>query len=319
MLDNFIYSVNSVMPIFVMVIIGIFLKQIGFLNESFFSQSEKFVFRVALPSTLFLEVAEAGSLAGLNLKLVAYSCLGLGGAMLLLALILPLFIRDRAKCGAIVQGACRSNVAILGVPLAANMFGEIGAQTIAITMPLFVICLNVFSVILLSFFAPVDVKLSPARMLRSIVKSIVTNPLVIAVVLAFPFLLFGWKLPMVADKSISYLGNTTFALALMSLGSNFSIKALRGKLHYALIASAIKTIILPFIMIGIGVLMGFRGVELGVLFVFFASPTAVSSYIMAKNMKSDDELAAQILLLATLICLFSLFGGVFLLKSLGLI
>ncbi|MBR6708492.1 MAG: AEC family transporter [Clostridia bacterium] len=319
MLDNFIYSVNTVMPIFIMVVIGIILKQIGFLNESFFAQSEKFVFRIALPSILFLEVAEAGSLAGMNIKLVAFTCLGLAAAMLVCSILVAIFVRDRAKCGAFVQGACRSNTAILGIPLATNMFGQIGSQTVAITMPLFVICLNVFSVIVLSAFAPQENKLTAKQMLGRIIKSIVTNPLVIAVVLAFPFLMFEWHLPLVAQKSVGYLSNTTFALALMSLGSNFNLKTLRGKLHYSLIAALTKTIILPAVVLFVGVLCGFRGVELGTIFIFFASPTAVSSYIMAKNMKSDDELAAQILLLATILCLFTLFGGVFLLKTLNLI
>ena len=51
----------------------------------------------------------------------------------------------------------------------------------------------------------------------------------------------------------------------------------------------------------------------------FSGPAAVSSYIMAKNMESDYQLAGQILLLSTLVCILTLFLGVFLLKYLALI
>ena len=65
--------------------------------------------------------------------------------------------------------------------------------------------------------------------------------------------------------------------------------------------------------------MGYRGISLGLVFVVFDSPVAVSSYIMAKNMNSDHSLAAQILLLSTLFCLGTMFLGLFLLKTMNFI
>ena len=55
------------------------------------------------------------------------------------------------------------------------------------------------------------------------------------------------------------------------------------------------------------------------MFIIFGGPAAVSSYIMAKQMKSDYELASQILLISTLMSLFTLFLGIFVLKAAGLI
>ena len=69
----------------------------------------------------------------------------------------------------------------------------------------------------------------------------------------------------------------------------------------------------------VAVLLGFRGGELGAIFILFMAPTAISSYIMAKNMHSDDQLAAQILILTTLTSCFTLTAGIFLLRSLGLL
>lgn len=319
MWNNFIYSANIVFPMFVMVILGYLFKRYRFLDESFFSQSERFVFRVALPCMVFLEVANAGSAETLNWRLVGFCCLGIVANCVLLSLIVPCIVRENDKRGAIIQGIFRSNFAVLGVPLATSMFGDNGGVAIAIVLPFVVVSFNVYSVIILSIFAPRDAKLSVKEILMRIGKSVITNPHIIAVVLALPFLLWGWKMPTVLQKSTTYFSNTTFALSLLSLGSTITVKAIRGKLKYSLSAALTKLILIPAVMIGLGYLFGFRGPEMGIILILFGTPSAVSSYIMAKNMKSDHELAGQILLLTTLLCLITLFGGIFVLKTLGLI
>jgi len=108
-------------------------------------------------------------------------------------------------------------------------------------------------------------------------------------------------------------------LALISLGSGIDLQILKSKVRLSLIASLIKTVVCPIIFVIPAILLGFRDAALVVIFVLFAAPTAVSSYIMAKNMKSDYELAGQIVVLTTTICPATVFIGSFILKSLGLI
>lgn len=319
MWNNFIYSANIVLPLFVMVLLGYLFKRTRLLDESFFSQSEKFVFKVALPCMVFLEVANAGSAQTLNWRLVGFCSLGITANFITLCLLVPCIVRANDKRGAIIQGIYRSNFAVLGVPLATSMFGEAGGRAIAIVLPFVVVIFNVYAVIVLSIFAPRDARVPFQVLLVRTLKSIVTNPLIIGVVLALPFLITGWTMPTVLQRTTTYLSNTTFALSLMSLGSTMTLQAIRGKLRYSLSSTLVKTIAVPAVMICIGCLCGFRGPELGIILILFGTPSAVSSYIMAKNMKSDHELAGQILLLTTLLCLFTLFGGIFVLKTLGLI
>ncbi|MBQ8397286.1 MAG: AEC family transporter [Clostridia bacterium] len=319
MLDNFLYSANTVLPIFVMVALGYFLKRIKFLDTSFFSQAEKYVFKIALPCMLFLEIARAGGTAEFDLKLVIFCCVSITLLVLLLCLIVPRIVRGRDKCGAIIQGIYRSNFAVLGVPLATNMFGEVGGSAIAVVMPFVIVLFNVYAVLILSLFAPQEARLSPKQLAGKTLRTIVTNPLIIAVVLAMPFLLFDWTMPTLLEKSTNYLSNTVFALSLMSLGSTITWQSMQGKLRYSLTAALIKMVGLPIIFLSVGVLLGFRGIDLGIIFILCGTPSAVSSYIMAKNMKSDHELAGQILLLTTLLCIFTFFSGVFFLKTMSLI
>ena len=319
MASNFLYSFNAVAPIFLIVLVGVVLKKIGFVNDSFLDISEKLVFKIALPIMLFLEVAR-GSLSELaDGKLIVFCIVTVTASFIIVSLLAVACIRDRDKRGAFVQGMCRSNFAILGVPLADNMFGEAGTTLIAIVMPFVILMFNAYSVILLSLFSSDSTQKLNGKKLLHILKNIVTNPLIIGVVLGIPFMLYGWQLPVVLNKSLNYLSGLTTPLALISLGANFRPESLRGRVGYAVLSSLGKTVVLPAIMVTIAALLGFRDASLGVILILFGAPTAVSSYIMAKKMGNDGELAAQILLLTTFLCMLTIFGGIFIIKSIGLI
>ena len=320
MISNLIFSVNAILPIFFMVILGWVLKNKGFLHESFFTHADKFVFKIALPCNLFVSVI-AGDTQKLksSLPLMAFIVTGISAFFLLAAFTVPAIIKDNGKRGAFIQGIYRGNFAILGLPIAENLFPGRGSTAVAVVMPVAIVAVNVFAVIILTVFAPKEIKKTPLQTAKDICLSIVKNPLIISCLLGFVFMILGITLPSFAHKTISKLSDTVFALALMSLGAEFSFAALKGRVGTSLVGAIIKTVFLPLCAVLVAVAMGFRNVDLGIILIFFGAPTAVSSYIMAKNMKSDYEMASQILLISTLLCMFTLFVGIFLLKTFQLI
>jgi predicted permease len=209
----------------------------------------------------------------------------------------------------------------LGIPLAANIAGSLGVAAISILMPFVIIMFNVYTIIELNIFAPRETRKSIGQLVLSILKSVITNPLIIAVLLGLPFLFSGWRIPSelgFIEKTVSYLSDTTQALILVALGAGFSFSALKGKWRYSLPCAIYKVAVLPIIAVVIAhCAFGFSNVELAIIFVLFGSPSAVSSYIMAKTLKSDAEVAGQVLLLSTLFCILTLFIGIFALKTLG--
>ena len=320
MLDNLIFSINAILPVFLMVILGWILKNKNFLPESFFNSADKFVFRVALPCNLFISIL-AGNPEKLKkaLPLILFCIIGITVVFLVAWCFAPIFIKDDKKRGAFIQGVYRGNFAILGLPIAENVFGEIGSSTVAVVMPAAVMIVNVYAVVILSVYAPNDIKKPPLQTARDIFVSILKNPLIIACFAGLICMIIGVELPAFANKTVTKLSDTVFALALMSLGAGFSFEALRGRVKTSIVGAIVKTIVAPLAAVSVAVLLGFRGVELGVILIFFGAPTAVSSYIMAKNMKSDYEMASQILLISTLLCMFTLFVGIFVLKTYQLI
>ena len=319
MLDSFIFAVNTVFPIFIIVILGGLLKKIGLLHDPFFADSEKLVFKAALPSMLFLNITSAKGSAVFDGKYILFCVTGTVLSFVLLCVTVPPLLRDNARRGAFIQGAYRSNFAILGTALAESMFGQPGVVQIAMVMPFAISLYNFFAVLILSVFAPTDKKLTKSQIAKNIGRNIATNPLIIAVVLAVIWLAADLPIPTIMSKSLNYLSGATTVLSLLALGGNFRFSSLKGRLHLAVLSAATKTVVLPAVAVGVAIAVGYRGVELGIIYILFSGPTAVSSYIMAKNMKSDYELAGQILLLSTFMCVFTIFIGVFLLKYAGLI
>ena len=123
MIDNLIFSVNAILPVFIMVILGWILKNKGFLPEDFFTYADKFVFKIALPCNLFVSVIK-GDVSKLkaSFSLMGLVCLVLFAVFLVACAVVPLFIKDNGKRGAFIQGIYRGNFAILGLPLAENLF-----------------------------------------------------------------------------------------------------------------------------------------------------------------------------------------------------
>ena len=299
-----------------MIFLGYFLRQWKIINEDFVSIGTKIVFNVALPVLLFRQIAASDLTVVFNPGLILY---GLGSTVLtvlLMCLIVPGFIKDKPSQGAFIQGVYRGNFAIVGVPLAINMFGETGALPASLMLPFTVPLYNALAVIILTAYSSeAGAKVSFKKILLGIAK----NPLIIGIVLGLPFSLIKIQLPALVDSCLSPISSLCTPLALLCLGGQFTIRQLKDNLKLSLIATILRLVVLPAILLAIAVCLGFRGGELGALFIMFMAPTAVSSYVMAKTMHSNDELAAQILIMTTFFSSITLFLGIFLLRSLGFI
>lgn len=323
MLESLMYSVNSVAPIFLLVIFGMVLKRIGFLNQDYCTIADKIVFNIALPTECFMSLAKSDitdAFSKDNIKILLFFVIGILTVFTLLCLTVPFFIKDKAKIGAFIQGVFRGNYALFAIPLIDNMFGEAGKLSATAILPAVVIVFNILSVVVFNIFYPDEnmEKTKISALVLKMVKSVIRNPLVIGVVLgtvvSFFKTLTSIGLPVFAAGTLQKIASMAVPLALISIGVNFKSEKLKSGLAKASVAMALKNVIMPAIAVTVAVLMGIRGILLTVVLIAFGSPTSVSSYVMAKNMHGDHELAGQILLLTTVCSLFTIFMFIFLLK-----
>ena len=326
MLDNFLYAFNGVMPIFIVALVGYLLKCKDFLTDGFVKVADRLVFRVMLPCLLFTKVAfiDMSSVQKKDYQLIGFCIAAAVILTAFLCFVVPLFIKDKAKIGSFIQGVFRSNVAFLGVPFALQLFGDEGGRLASIVLAAIVPSYNVLAVIVLCVFNPEkeNEKQSILKRIGGIVMGIVKNPLIISILIALPFGIFGVGeyIPTFVTSSVDYFAKASTTLALITIGASFKASELKGRIGLALTATVIKTVVLPALfMVFTYYAFGFEGVHLGIVLIVFGTPTAISSYIMAKNMHADASLANQIVLISTLCSMFTIFLFSFILRTLGLV
>lgn len=314
-MDNLIFAATAVAPLFGVMAVGYFLSRSGFFSGSMLADFNRFVFKISLPCLLFKQAYQTDFSAGTGLKLPLF---GAVGAILLVALlwaILPRFISDPRRASAMIQGIYRTNIALFGLPLAINLFGEGNVGDMVLMVAFMVPLFNVIAVVLLSAFAGGVVKPSWSSILKDIFK----NRLIWGVVLGLCITLAGITLPAIVLKPISDLGATATPLSMLCLGGTFSFKSASGNRTALFWTCLLRLVVVPAAAVGVGLAMGFRGPAIGAIFIVFGAPTAASSYIMAQSMGSDGDLAGEIVVFTTMMSVISIFIGIAALRGLGII
>lgn len=311
-MNDFIYSLNATMPVFLVMILGWWLKKIGFLTDEFVSVADKLVFKVALPVMVFKDIAEADLSHDFNLGFVLFCFLGTCTFFSVIWLLAEFFIKDKSMIGSFVQGSFRGSAAILGIAFAQNIYGSSGLvpMMIVASIPLF----NIFSVIVLMRSANAG-ETDKAVVVKKTLKGIVTNPIIIGIFAGIPFALLKVQFPVILEKGIQSVSGLSTPLALIAIGGGFSTNAAMDKWKPVLAASFVKLIMIPGIFLPIAAWMGFRNEEMVALLILTGAPTTVSSYIMAKNMGNDSILASGIVVMTTLLSAVTLTAIIFILKS----
>ncbi|MFA0926545.1 AEC family transporter [Pseudomonas syringae pv. tagetis] len=308
MLAIFLETLNITAPVFAMLFLGVLLKRIGAINDGFIVAASGLVFNVTMPALLFLGIIHADLRAALQPRLLIFF-----SAATLLSFAFAwgwaIWRCPQEERGVYVQGAFRGNNGVIGLALAASMYGPYGISLGAILAALVIVFYNTLSTIVLAVYSPV-IKSDP----WSVFKSVLANPLIISVIIASPFAYFSIGLPKWLETSGSYLAQMTLPLALICIGGTLSLASLRKSGNLAISASVMKMITLPLLCTLAAWLLGFRGAELGILFLYFASPTAAASYIMARTANGNYELAAAIIVITTLAAAVTTNVGIFILQ-----
>lgn len=298
-------------PIFLIVLLGLVLRRIGFIDDHFNQIASRLVFSICLPVLLFTTISQIDLDDTINFPVFYFS---LAGAVLtfVLSWLAATFIEPRVDRGVVVQGSFRSNLGVIGLALCANAYGAPGLALASLLMASLTVSYNILSVFILSFYSNTD--LNWAKILIDILK----NPLIIAIAVAFVVAYFSIPVPGILLSAGDYIGSMALPLALLGTGAGMSLRALRDSSQATGLVIGLKAVLLPGLLTVIAVQLGFRGTDLGVLFLLFVSPTATASYAMVKAMGANDTLAANLVMTTTLVCILSCSLGLFLLKVFNL-
>jgi malonate transporter len=229
-------------------------------------------------------------------------------AVFLIFHLLAFGIATKLARGAFVQGACRGNMAIIGLALSVNAFGDSALAIASMYLAVLVVPLNIFSILTLYYHQ----ERTPS--VRDVAHSVLTNPLAIAISLAILVALLPIQVPRLMLDTGHYLASMTLPLALLCVGATIRLQEFRSSsvLYWAISS---KIIFIPMVATALGFYVGLRGEELGVLFMMTAAPTAAAAYPMVRSIGGDYHLTAAIIAGSTLMSIVSSTLGLFLLRE----
>ena len=314
-MENLIFSLNATVPIFLLMMLGLFFRKIGWIDEAFASKMNKFVFLVPLPALLFEDLATVDFAEVWDMKFVLF-CFCATLVSIAAAAAVSFLWKDRTIQGEFIQASYRSSAALLGIAFIQNIYGNAGMAPLMIigSVPLY----NVMAVVVLSFFQPERKKLDRQVWINTL-KGIVTNPIILGIIAGLFWSALRLPMPPILEKTVSNIGAVATPMGLMAMGAAFDIRKAFGKARPAIAASVMKLVGFAAVFLPLAVWLGFRREQLVAILIMLGSATTVSCYVMARNMGHEGVLTSSTVMLTTMCSAFTVTGWLYILRSLGLI
>lgn len=345
-MSDLMFCLNATLPVFFMMALGYILHRIGWVSDAFASGMNSFVFKLALPVSLFTELCDVDVAAVWDGWYILF-CLVVTALSIFIAFLLSFLLKDKSVRGEFVQGAYRSSASLLGMTYLENMYSsaESGSLMMLGSVPLY----NVAAVIVLSLMPgylseTADSRggaggsgdtenstvtgngmtvaggraegLDGARMKKTLY-GILTNPIIWGIFLGFGWALLKLPMPQMLDTTLNYIGRCASPMGLLAMGASLDFSALTKKIKPVIGASFLKLIGFPLLFMPLAVLAGFRGQELAAALIMTGSASTVAGYVMAKNMGHEGTVSAGTVALTTLLASFTLTFWLFVLRIRG--
>jgi len=301
--------INTLLPVFLIIALGAFLRKIKFFSDEFVAGLNRLVFWVGLPCLLFYKIATAEynyQVAGKTTLVMVVGVL----CCTVIAYIVAFIIRIPPRAvGTFVQGTFRGNLYYVGLALIIYIFAGADSRASAqmenvaiLVLALLVPVYNIGSVIVLLASQHKLDRYIPAR----IANETIANPLFIACAAGAIYSYVFPPLPLVIARSCDAVGQISLPLALIGIGAVLAQSKIAGSGIPAFAASIIKVAVSPIVGFWAAHLIGLGAGETKIALIFLACPTAVASYVVAEQLGGDEELSAAIIVVSTVLSIISL-------------
>ncbi len=314
-MENLIFSLNATIPIFLMMLLGMLFRKLGWMDEVFAAKMNKFVFLVPLPVLLFEQLATVDFSEVWDIKFILF-CFVVTAISITISTLISLLWKDRSIKGEFIQATYRSSAALLGIAFIQNIYGTAGMAPLMIigSVPLY----NIMAVVVLSLFKPGNNSFDKA-LVKKTLKGIATNPIIIGIVAGFVWSALKLPMPSILHKTVSSIGATATPMGLMSMGATFEMKKATSKIKPTLVAVFMKLVGFCAIFLPVAAMLGFRNEQLIAILVMLGSATTVSCFVMARNMGHEGTLSSGVIMMTTLLSAFTLTMWLDVLRSFGLV
>mgnify|MGYP001597170279 CR=1 FL=1 len=295
-------------PVFLMIGIGVALQASGFVSPNFLKEANRLTYWLGLPALLFSQLAASSHNVG-GARLMGEAMFLVTVAVIFSGYAIARLLRvPGASVGTFVQGAFRGNLAFVGLPIVYSFPDDtlgwgVSVRTAAVlTIAPMMVVYNIAGVVVLLLSQH---KLGWS-MVKPFLKQLATTPPLLATIAGIAVAVMRWPVPVPLEKTFTALGEMALPLGLLGVGGSLVTVKLRGSWQWPLAAAGLKTIAAPALGWLVARRLGLAGMELKVLMVLLACPTAIISYTMVLELKGDETLASGTIIFSVLTSIFSL-------------
>lgn len=289
-------AIETVLPVFLLIALGRLLCLRGYFPVGTATALSRLVFYVAAPVLIFRSLASSPLSVTLDPRgFVVVACIS--ALTVASALVLSRHMPARRR-GVVAQGAFRSNTVMIGLSIATYALGDEALGPAAALVGVTVITYNLLAVLALTI--PNENGASPLSSLRTTVYDVLRNPLIVASVLGILCALIQVPLATSLDRSLELVGRMTIPLALLVVGADLDVRYVRSDLAVSSLVATCKLVLYPGAIALTLALFGTPVEQIALPVLITASPTAVISVVMAREMHGDERLATSIVVTSTL-------------------
>ncbi|HHU80656.1 MAG: AEC family transporter [Bacilli bacterium] len=308
---DFYLSLSVVAPICIYILLGILVKKLKWIGDTGLSQTNKLIYSLFFPTIMFVNIYNSSIEESFNLRLVLFLLIMYTVVFIILNLIIPIFIKERPVQASVIQGIYRSNSILYAMPITLAIYGPEKVGVAAVCVSIIVPFSNIFCVILL------ENKRGNKANFGKIALSVIKNPIIIGAIFGLIVKLLNWTLPEIFEKVVVDMSKVVTPLALILLGAGLKYGNIQKNKVYLFFVCIGKLIIIPLVFVLIGYWLGFREIELATIFALSSVPTAVNTYVMAKELGADGDLAGEIVAFTSTFSIITIFLWVLLLTGIG--
>src|ERR1043166_4466250 len=250
----------ALVPIFLLIVMGFLLRRWLISQDAHWVGLEQLLYYVMFPALLI------GTMARADLTTVPVLAVGgtmFASVMLMAALCLALkpaltrFLRaDGPAFTSLFQGATRWQT-FVALPLAGNLYGDLGLALASVAMVAMTPVLNVLCVSVLVRHAS-----SRTADWRMVLSAIVRNPLIWACVVGAALNPVNAFIPPPIHAVIDALSRSSLALGLLIVGAGLRIEEMTRLKPLTLPTCMLKLIVMPAVAVGIALACGLSGANL---------------------------------------------------------
>jgi len=292
---------GALAPIFVLVIIGYLMGRIRFPDANFWPQAERLTYYFLFPTLLTYKIGSANLPSG-TISHVIFSLITLLITSSILVLILGYFFeKSHAKLTSVFQGGIRFNTYV-GLAAASALFGDEGLIWGAVFMAVMIPGVNIACI---SCFA-VLIPEKKHSLMKNLWIGVSRNPLILACLFGALLNISGIGIPSKIAPLLELISGMALPLGLLAVGVGLKIGEFKQASLPLWYATIFKLIIYPVLFLMLAKWFGLSEIVTGVLLLFAVLPTAPSGYILARQLKGDAGLMANIITLQTMAAMITM-------------